>query len=276
VLSLPRGRSVVTVHDMGPLWSGRGQWGGREGGPAAALAYRYSLIAMRRAAAVVAVSEATRRELLEYTGWPEQRVRTIHSGLDSRFRPIGDPGPVLARYGLNGFSYILHVGASSARKNLATVLRAMGELSAELRLVKAGAPLEAPERRLAEQLGPGRVVELGPVGDDDLPALCSGAEALVFPSVYEGFGWPPLEAMACGTPAAVSGVAALREIAGPGALVVEEACDHVALAAAVRRCLRGSPERAGIVARGLVRAAEFTWERAARDYLDLYRQVLGT
>jgi glycosyltransferase involved in cell wall biosynthesis len=277
-LSLPAGRTVVTVHDLGPLWSGRARFAGREGGALAAAAFRYSLRAMRRAARIVAVSESARHDLLEHTGWLEERVAVIPSGVDERFRPAADPeapGRLAGRLNLAGRRLILHVGASSARKNLATVLRALALLWSEgLWLVKAGAPLEAPERELAARLGVGpRVVEVGAPPDDELLLLYAAAEALVFPSLYEGFGWPPLEAMACATPAVVSGIPALREIAGPGALVIEDPESPEELAAAVRRCLRGSPERQAIVERGRSRAAEFTWARAARAFAELYRGV---
>lgn len=274
-LSLPAGRTLVTLHDMGPLWPGRGRFKGREGGWRASAAYGYSVRAMRRAARIVAVSESARRDLLEYTGWPEERVKVVLSGVEERFRPVEDPGETLEKLGIAGRRFLLHVGGSSARKNLATVVKALPLVDSEIFLVKAGAPLEAPERRLLRQLGlAGRLVELGPVDEELLPALYSGAEALVFASLYEGFGWPPLEAMACGTPAVVGGIPALREVAGPGAVVVDEPENPEELAAAIRRCLRGSGERDEIIARGRARAAEFTWERAAGAYLDLYRGII--
>jgi glycosyltransferase involved in cell wall biosynthesis len=279
IWSLPRGRSVVTVHDMGPLWKGRSRFAGREGGPGASAAFWYSVQAIKRAARIAAVSESARSDLLEYTDWPPERVTVIHSGVDGRFRPPADAlaqEAALRKLGLAGRRFVLHVGASSARKNLAVVLRALPKLDPELSLIKAGAPLEPPEKELAARLGlGGRVSEIGPVDDGLLPALYAAAEALVFPSLYEGFGWPPLEAMACGTPAAISGIPALREIAGPGAAVVENPDDPEEFAAAVRRCLRGSAGREELVARGRARAAEFTWEKTARAYAGLYREVLA-
>jgi len=273
VSALPAGGSVVTVHDMGPLWSGRSAFGNREGGWRAARAYAYSVKAMRKAARVVAVTEATRHDLLEYTGWQEDRVAVVHSGVEKHFAPA-EPARLPERKGLAGKRFILHVGASTARKNLEVVVRALRELDSELLLVKAGAALEAPERSLAESLGvAGRIIEIGGVNDDDLPALYSAAEALVFPSLYEGFGWPPLEAMACGTPAIVSDIPALRETSGPGALVLRDAGSPRELAGAVRKCLRCAPGRDGLAARGRERAAGFTWEGTAAAYLRIYRQI---
>ena len=276
---LPPGRTVVTVHDMGPLWSGRGRFGAREGGRRAALAYAWSVRAMKRAVRIIAVSESARADFLEHTGWPADSVEVIHSGIEDVFRPPTDRAaiaPVLSRTNLAGRRFVLHVGASSARKNLAAVLRVLTHLEPEVLLVKAGAALEAPERRLAGELGlDERIVEVGAVEDDrDLAALYAGAEALVFPSLYEGFGWPPLEAAACGTPAVVSGIPALREVAGPGAVVVEDPENPEKLAAAVKRCLAGSPEREAIIRRGQENAAKFTWDRTARAYLNLYRRIL--
>jgi len=181
--SLPAGRTVVTLHDMGPLWSGRGRFGKREGSWRASAAYAYSVRAMKRAARIVAVSESARSDLLEYTGWPPGRVAVIYSGVEERFRPVADPGGALAKLGLAGRRFLLHVGASSARKNLATVVGTLPLLDGEISLVKAGAPLEAPERRLLQELGlAGRLVELGPVGEELLPALYSACLLYTSPS----------------------------------------------------------------------------------------------
>ncbi len=274
VSALPEMSAVVTVHDMGPLWSGGARFRGREGGLRAALAYRWSVRAMRRAARIVAVSESARRDLLEFTSWPEERVRVIPSGIEEHFRPSVEKGEVLESLGLSGRRFVLHVGGSSARKNLATVLGALPLLDDDLLLVKAGEALEAPERELAARTGVlERVLEVGEVGDDALPTLYTAAEALVFPSLYEGFGWPPLEAMACGTPAVVSGIPALRETSGPAAVILENPESPEELAAAVRRCLRGSADRERIAAAGVAHAAEFSWKRTAREYAAVYREV---
>jgi glycosyltransferase involved in cell wall biosynthesis len=274
VRSLPAASSVVTIHDMGPLWSGRARFGGREGGWRAAAAYAWSIRAMKGAARLVAVTEASRRDLLEYTKWPEDRVSVIHSGIEEHFRPVPAGNEVRGELGLTERRYLLHVGASSARKNLEVVLRGLALLEDDICLAKVGAPLEAPERALAAELGVlPRVIEVGELSDAELPSVYSGAEALVFPSFYEGFGWPPLEAMACGTPAIVSGIPALRETAGPGALVLDDPGSAEELAAAVKKCLRGSSGREHLVARGRERAAEFTWQKTAQAYLDIYKQV---
>jgi glycosyltransferase involved in cell wall biosynthesis len=272
--ALPARSTVVTVHDMGPLWPGRKAFAGREGGWRASRAYAYSLRAMRGAARIVAVSDSARRDLLDRTGWPEDRVEVIRSGVEERFAPVEEPGPVLDRFGLGGRRYLLHVGSSTARKNLEVIVRALPLIEPEVWLVKAGAPLEPPERKLAAGLGVlHRIAEIGEPDDDRLPALYTAAECLVFPSLYEGFGWPPLEAMACGTPAVVSAIPALLETSGPGALVIEDPRSAEELAGAIARGLRGSAGRDGLVAAGRARAAEFDWKITAGKYLALYAQV---
>ncbi len=272
--SLPPGRTVVTVHDMGPLWPGRSAFGSREGGWRATKAFSHSVKTMRKATRVVAITESTRQGLLKYTGWNANRVEVIHSGVEGHFAPVGSPEEFLKQVGLAGKRFILHVGGSTARKNLDVIVRALSMLDSDLLLVKAGAPLEAPERRLSEESGTAdRIIEIGHIGDNDLPALYSAAEALVFPSLYEGFGWPPLEAMACGTPAVVSGIPALRETSGPGALILEDPRSPQELAAAIAQCLRGSPRRAELRAKGQKRAANFTWEKTAAAYLEIYGQI---
>ena len=217
-----------------------------------------------RAAHLVAPSEATRRELVADLGVDPDRVTVVPEGVDHGvFRPV-------ARR-LHPGRYLLSVGSDHPRKDLPTLLRAFARLAADdpdLLLVKVGEPGdgEAPfgERTRAEiaALGLGRRVLLtGAVGRDDLVAWYAGATALVMPSRAEGFGLPPLEAMACGAPVVVSSAGALPEVVGDAGLVVPPG-DPDALAAALRRLLADPALAASLRGRGLARAAGFTWERA--------------
>jgi glycosyltransferase involved in cell wall biosynthesis len=181
---------------------------------------------------VLASSEATRRDLIELLEVPAERIRVVHLGCDAAFRPLpvdDARAHVRQRYGL-AEPYLLHVGTLEPRKNLARLLRAYGALRAARR--DAPALLLVGERgwqyeglfRLVEELHlRDRVRFTERVPAADLPALYSAAAAFVYPSLYEGFGLPPLEAMACGTPVVCSNAAALPEVTGDAALLVDRA-----------------------------------------------------
>jgi glycosyltransferase involved in cell wall biosynthesis len=270
-------RRVVTIHDafafVTPQTHNRlDTWRYRTQLPHAA----------RRADAVVTVSECSRRDLISHLGLPPRVVHTTVEGVDPSLRPVPDGAArraVLARYGIKA-PFLLYVGAINARKNTARLLEAYARVRArhpQVSLVIGGQRqwrtdgMDATLGRLA--LGDD-VRFTGYLDDADLPALYSAAEAFVFPSLYEGFGLPPLEAMACGTPVVTSGVSSLPEVVGDAALTVDPH-DVEALASAMERVLTDPALRAALIRRGLVRAARFTWERAARETLTIYAHAIG-
>ena len=236
---------------------------------------------LRSADAVIAVSHATAQDAVRLYGVEEERLRVIHEGVEARFRPAGadDVARVRAAYGLPE-RYLLHVGTIEPRKNLLALLEAYRMLRSQ----GVDCPLVLVGRRgwLSESFFAARreaglerhVRVLGAVADGDLVALYSGAAAFVFPSLYEGFGLPVLEAMACGAPVVCADNSSLPEVAGDAALLVP-ATDAAGLAAAVRRVLDDDVLRQDLCAKGRRRAAGFTWERAAYETLRLYRDLLG-
>jgi glycosyltransferase involved in cell wall biosynthesis len=234
---------------------------------------------IRRATAVIATSESTRRDLVHRLGLPGDRVHTVHLGIDhDLYRPV-------ERRRLDE-PYVLFVGTEHPRKNLGRVLEAFAALKAggahpQLKLVKAGGPgkaewpfRDATERRVRELGLEDDVVFTGRIPDEDIVALYSGAVCLVFPSLYEGFGFPVLEAMACGCPVVTSTASSLPELAGDAALLVDPR-DPGAIADAMRLLVEDGGERRRLVARGRRRAARFTWERTARETLAVYERVLA-
>ncbi|MGQ9804369.1 MAG: glycosyltransferase family 4 protein [Anaerolineae bacterium] len=235
---------------------------------------------LRAADAVIAVSECTKRDAVRYYGIPEEKITVIYEGVNPRFRPA-NPETVAAvrrKYGLPEH-FILYVGTIEPRKNLTTLLEAFHHLAAlrsgDLRLVivgKRGWLYEGFFRRLRELGLEERVHFTGYVPDEDLPALYSAADLFVFPSLYEGFGLPVLEAMACGTPAVCSNTSSLPEVAGNAALLVSPT-DVRGLAEAMARALTDDALRATLRAKGLERAGEFSWARAARETLRVYQTV---
>jgi glycosyltransferase involved in cell wall biosynthesis len=240
---------------------------------------RLDAAGLRRAAALIAVSQHTRREVVEYLGVPADRVHVVYEAVDhSVFRPT--------KRRLFDRPYVLYVGSEQPRKNLETLFRAFAAVRAatgraDLALVKVGGPggPEAPfrEQTLEHARAAGLGDELlvtGRVSLDDLVAWYSGALCLVLPSRHEGFGLPPLEAMACGCPTIVSAAGALPEVVGEGGVVYGPPEDAAALAAVLRRLLESPRERTRLVEAGRRAGARFTWERTAAETLAVYRSVL--
>ncbi len=259
---------------------------------------------LRAADAIIAVSECTKRDAVRCYGIPEEKITVIYEGVNPRFRPA-DPEAIAAvrqKYGLPE-RFILYVGTIEPRKNLTALLEAYTALmerpapcalrpatcdlrpatcdlrpaTCDLRLMivgKKGWLYEGFFRKLRELGLEDRVIFTGYVPDEDLPALYSAADLFVFPSLYEGFGLPVLEAMACGVPVVCSSTSSLPEVAGDAALLVPPT-DVRALTEAMERALTDERLRARMRARGLERARRFSWERAAQGTLITYRKVLG-
>ncbi len=234
-----------------------------------------------RAGLVLADSEATRADLIAHLGTPPGKVEVLYSGVAPRFRPEAEPGErerLQARYGIGDRPYILSVGTLQPRKNYTRLIRAFANLKpeileADIRLVIAGGRGWLYQDILAEaERHADRVRILGFVDDTDLPALYRNAALFAFPSLYEGFGLPVLEAMACGVPVVCSDTSSLPEVAGGAALLVDP-LDTDGLAQAMVRALRDTDLRRDMVIRGLDQAARFTWEQAARQLLAAFDAV---
>jgi len=231
---------------------------------------------LRAADAVIAVSQCTKRDAMRLYGLDEAKIRVIYEGVNTRFRPADSEAikDVRARYGLPE-RFILYVGTIEPRKNLTILLEAYQALRSQgsnFKLVivgKKGWLYKGFFQRLRELGLEGEVVFPGFVPDEDLPALYSAANLFVFPSLYEGFGLPPLEAMACGTPVIASNVSSLPEVVGEAGIMVEPR-DVRALAEAMERVLMDNRE---VGEKELQQAARFSWERAARETLLVYAEV---
>jgi glycosyltransferase involved in cell wall biosynthesis len=223
----------------------------------------------RRADRVIAVSELTRAEAIAAWGLDPARVSTVHEGgPDKAFRPADADSASASD------PYVLHIGGLVVRKNIPALLNAFAAIVAKnpkrpLRLILAGRPGEASAeiaRLAATPALAGRVTVLGPVARERLVALYQGAAAVAVPSLREGFGFPVLEAMACGAPVVAADAAALPEIAGGAALLCDAARPEE-LASALSRVLNEPDLAADLRRRGLARAASFSWEAAARATL---------
>lgn len=247
------------------------------------LNYWYLNLAMplfvRRADYIIAISETTKRDLIRLYGTPEDKIRVIYEAAAPHFKPQppATVAEVRLRYGLPE-RYLLAVGTIEPRKNLARLVEALAILRRDdpaLRLVVVGAEgwlTGGFHEAIEEQGQQDAVIRPGYIPDDDLPAFYTGAAVTVMPSIYEGFGLPVLEAMACGSPVACSQTSSVGEIAGDGAATFDPR-DVESIATTLRRLLDDADLRAMLVERGVRRAAGFTWERAARETWAVYRQA---
>jgi glycosyltransferase involved in cell wall biosynthesis len=274
---------VVTIHDMSSLVFDYGSetrdrlhlWRFRRG--------------LMRASRVIAVSGATRRDVLNLMNLPPEHVLKIYNAIDPGFLALETDArkrqEVLDRYQIH-YPYILYAGSVNPRKNVARIVEAMALLRQDLgshpkykdlRLVIIGDQISKYPalRRAVHQSRVSDLVRfLGFVKREELKVFYQGAEAFVFPSLYEGFGLPPLEAMALGTPVVASGVSALPEVVGDAAMIVkpENVFD---IARGVREVLLDESLRADLIAKGHEQVKRFSWYDTARQVLDMYRDVLG-
>jgi glycosyltransferase involved in cell wall biosynthesis len=232
-------------------------------------------LALSAAREVITISEASRRDLLARYRLPSERVTVIPLAPAEQFAPQEDRAirRVRDRYDLR--DYVLYVGINKPHKNLVRLVEAWQRVETDAQLVIAGAwdPRYPEPKRRASSLGiDDRVTFLGPVDDDDLPALYAGARLFVFPSLYEGFGLPVIEAMACGTPVACANTSSLPEVAGDAAALFDPH-DAAGIAAVVGELLANEALRLKHRSLGLTRAAGFSWSRAAAATLGVYRRV---
>ncbi len=272
-------RSVVTIHDCIHLRFP--QYLPNRLGYAYA---RSSLwIATHRAARVITVSEASKRDILRYYRVPEERIDVIYNAIDDRFwlePPADAMERVRERYQLNA-PFVLYAGNIKPHKNLERLIEAFHLLRQDpnlkdVQLLIIGDEISkyASLRRAVHRHKLHKYVRFfGFVPDQTLAALYRLAAVFVFPSLYEGFGLPPLEAMASGTPVITSNVSSLPEVVGDAALMIDP-YDPGAIAAAMRRVLEDSTLRADLRARGLARAREFSWERSIRRVREIYGEVM--
>jgi glycosyltransferase involved in cell wall biosynthesis len=269
-------RTVVTVYDVFP-WSCPGTSTLLE-----VLIYRHWLpLVLPRVDAVITVSQTSKADIVHYLKVPADRILVVHAGVSAVYRPL--PTDEVARIGAEYSlpeGYILFVGSVEERKNLRGLLHACARLwqAGERRpLVVVGARKwkHAGIMKTVRKLNLERyLIFTGYVPEADLPALYNGADLFVFPSLYEGFGLPPLEAMACGTPVVCSNAASLPEVVGDAAIMVDP-YDVDGLAEAMHRVLTDTGLREELREKGLARARQFTWERTARETVAVYREVAG-
>jgi glycosyltransferase involved in cell wall biosynthesis len=273
-----RSRLVVTIHDVIGFvmpetftWKMR-LWLRVFAGNAARIAHH-----------IITISQTTKNDFIHYTGCPSEKVSVIYNSIDDRFCPIDDVRErqrVQQKYNLPD-TFILYVGTIEPRKNLPTLSQAYSLLPEHLRgrypLVLAGGlgwktePILASIHRSHQR---GEILLTGYVEDEDLPTLYNLASLFVYPSLYEGFGYPVLEAMACGIPVVCSNRASLPEVAGDAAILVNP-YDARELARAMERVLLEEELRNDLIRKGFERAAGFSWKRSATQTLEVFHKAVN-
>lgn len=270
------GRRVVTFHDMTFFLFPRLH----------TLPKRYFFrlfihLSARLADALIADSESTRQDAIRFTGVSPQKISTVLLGVTPEFRPLNDAqrlAQVRRKYNLPKH-YLLYVGLIEPRKNVPALLQAFARIAPQIpdhSLVIAGRPGWHYDQFLQQyrQIGlQNRLHFTGYVAQEDLPAVYNMADCFVYPSTYEGFGLPVLEAMACGAPVITTNVSSMPEIVADAGILLPPQ-DVPGLAQAILRLIHSPQERRLLSEKGLQRAASFTWERTAAQTLAVYRRVL--
>lgn len=287
----PPERSVLTCHDIIPLLAAKGMI------PMPVprfTKYTFPLRVrcMKRCRKIIAISHSTKKNLVEIAGLPDDKVEVVYYGVNPAFGPDPRNGvsreqeraDIIRQNNLpEGARLILHVATPTRYKNSPAILRALRILKEDAKIgkdvwfVRIGADFFDDEKALIEELGVGdRIKFIGRITDDQtLGAYYRAADVFVFPSIWEGFGWPALEAMACGTPVIASNIASLPEVVGDAGLTVSPQ-DYAALAAGLSGLLGNEDERKSRAARCLQHSKKFTWSECGRNTLAVYEKVLSS
>ncbi len=236
-------------------------------------------LSARKARRIITISESTKRDTVRLLGVSSEKVDIVYCGVDKAFHPLSkrEVAPFRQKCGLPE-RMILFVGTIEPRKNVVRLVEAYSRLrDGQVKLVIGGARgwlYEEVFARVEELELTGDVLFPGYIPPDELPLWYNAAELFVYPSLYEGFGLPPLEAMACGTPVITSNVSSLPEVVGEAGLTVDP-MDSKGLAEAMNQVLGDEALRQSMRERGLARAGHFSWAKAARETVEVYQHALG-
>ncbi|EKF84902.1 glycosyltransferase family 1 protein [Methanobacterium formicicum] len=247
---------------------------------------KYSMEGMKKADKIITISDHTKRDIIQHLDIPSEMIETVHLGVDPYFQlmPPVKLQEIRQKYNLPE-KFILYVGSEQPRKNFNTVVKAFHSLKEkynldEMKLVKVGKPQigESDRKILFDLLDDlnitSEVFFMDYVPEEDLPAFYNLADLFVYPSLYEGFGLPPLEAMACGTPVVTSNTSSLPEVVGDAGIMVDP-LDEEALASAMHRILSDEELQCELRERGISRARDFSWQKTAQKTWKVYQEVLG-
>lgn len=271
-VKLQNQKKVITVHDIiAYLYSEFGFTGIR---------YKYLLNkSLNTADKIITDSYNTKKDLINYFGVPEQKINVIYLAADEKFKVLGSQeiDPILTKYRILS-PYIFYVGGFMKHKNVPLLLKAFHKLKKEgipHKLIFTGKNSNKHIQNVIQKLNLQKhVIFLGYVESEDLPALYNGADLFVYPSLYEGFGLPPLEAMACGCPVVISNTSSLPEVVGDAGVFFDP-YNVDDLVRSIYEVLTDSAQKEKLVRKGLDRAKQFSWEKCARETIEVYMSVLS-
>ncbi|MFC1810955.1 glycosyltransferase family 4 protein [Patescibacteria group bacterium] len=277
-----KGKSIVTIHDLTlSFFPGK-----KKRSILHRFGYHFTLrAAVKKAKKVITISQNSKKDLIELIGTPEDKIEVIYQGVSEKFKIIEDSLRIkktLERYGLARSPFLLYTGVWRSHKNIPNMLRAFKKVrelcEEDLKMVITGKedPYYPEVRELPKEIGiEDHVIFTGLVDENELVDLYNAASLYVFPSFYEGFGLPPLEAMACGTPVAASETSSIPEICGKGNAVFFDPNDHGDMAQVIYALYRDKAMQEDLVRRGLLRVGEFSWQTMAELTYNLYKECLN-
>jgi len=268
--------TVVTCHDMISLFNNKHRLIDK-------LMVSLCIKGLKKADRIITVSNYSKSEIIKYLDYPEKKIDVIYNGLDhNEFKVLKDNKAVLRKYGVSERnSLILFVGTEEPRKNLLRIIKSIGKISKKnnnITLLKVGTPLNIDRRHelktYIKKLGlENNVKFLDYVSEKDLIKIYNSVDFLVLPSLYEGFGFPALEAMACGCPVITSNTTSLPEVVGDAAITINP-YNIDQLAEAMYKLLKNNETRKKLIKKGLKRAKLFTWKKASEETLKIYDEML--
>lgn len=260
-------KTIVTCHDLIPLQF--------EEDKLALSIYEQAISGLRKTKRIIAVSQSTKRALVEFLGISDERIDVVYQGVEEKFQRSKEIAVVLEKYHLPKGRLLLHVGSSLKYKNIEGILGALPKVIdtfPDVWFVKVGGDLTSDQKKLARKLQIlDRVIYLGRVVDDDLPGIYSACDLTLMPSLSEGFGLTVLESLACGTPILCSKKGSLPEVGGEVAFYVDDETDASSLAGAIVKALKVDKNK--ITDGGIRWARKFTWEKTARETAEVYKKV---
>ena len=273
-------KTIVTVHDVIPMLSWRGLIPGLRH-PHAPRLLEHSLSYLKKAAAVITPSECIKNDVIKYCECNEENVCVVHHGIDNSFCPYSPEQRIEQRkkFGLPLHDHLILISGDQAYKNHDTCLQVLQRVR---KVLHRNAMLVRVGRRSPDSIKPesrsrddSSILELGMLPRHVMPSVYNAVDALLFPSWYEGFGWPPLEAMACGIPVVVSNTGSLPEVVGDAGYICAPD-DVVALSERIREVLEDALSRSSLIEKGLCRANQFTWDQHNERLCDIYAAVASS
>lgn len=245
------------------------------------LNWRFNISGLKKADMIITISEFSKNEIIKYLGYPEDKIHVIYPAVDHDHYHERRDKRFLNKFNISeNDNVILYVGSEQPRKNLPSLIKAFSKLKKTLpnvKLLKIGTPQKRGAREellsLIKELNlQSDIMFVGYLPERDMPRFYNAADLLVFPSFYEGFGLPPLEAMACGTPVVTSNASSLPEVVGDAGIMIDPN-DSDRLANAMYNVLTDNGLKEDMIKKGLKRAKMFSWERAAEEVLEVYKSV---